>query len=771
MTRTRLHVRGAVQGVGFRPFIHRLASERALAGWVCNHPDGVLAELQGPASAIHTLLSALTREAPPAARIDTVDTEPCAPDPAAAGFHIVASVESTPAQTQPPVLPPDLATCAACLAEVADPHARRHRYPFTSCTACGPRYSIALALPYDRARTSMRDFALCPACAREYDDPSDRRHHAQPLACPACGPVLRLEEPTGAVLARADDALRATAAALRAGAIVAIAGLGGYQLVCDAGDDAAVQRLRIRKRRPDKPFALLLTPTQLDACCQVSPAERALLTSPRAPIVLLQRRADATLALAPAVAPGQPRLGVMLPASALHHLLLADGGRPLVCTSGNLGDEPMATRCDDARTRLGAIADLLLHHDRAIVRPVDDSVVRVDPRGPTLLRRARGYAPTGHRIAPAVAPPAPPILALGGHQKGTLTLLVDGVALVSQHLGDLGSLEGADLLARAAADLLAFQQVRPALVACDLHPDYASTRLAEALTAQHGARLVRVQHHHAHALACAADRDLAGSFLALTWDGAGLGDDGTVWGGEALVIEPSGFRRVGRLRRFALPGGDAASREPRRSALGLAWACLGDDPPAELSTCFTPAELATLARARDAGLAMPMTSSIGRLFDACATLIGVRQQRGYEGQAATMLEHLAAAHAEAPLAVPAWPLTPLGDLLEADPAPLIRALLTARRAAGAPGALALALHDALAVLAVAFARHAALPDVVLSGGCFQNALLTARVTSALEAAGHRVHSHAAFPANDGALSLGQAVTAARAHATATAGVA
>ena len=318
MTRTRLHVRGAVQGVGFRPFIHRLASERALAGWVCNHPGGVLAELQGPASAIRALLSALTTEAPPAARIDTVDTELVAPEPAAAGFRIVASVASAPDLAQHPVLPPDLATCAACLAEVADPRARRHRYPFTSCTACGPRYSIALALPYDRARTSMRDFPLCPACAREYDDPTDRRHHAQPLACPACGPVLRLEDPAGAVLARADDALRAAAAALRDGAIVAIAGLGGYQLLCDAGDDAAVQRLRTRKQRPDKPFALLLTAAQLEACCQVSPAERALLTSPAAPIVLLTRHEDTSLPIASAVAPGQPRLGVMLPLSLIH---------------------------------------------------------------------------------------------------------------------------------------------------------------------------------------------------------------------------------------------------------------------------------------------------------------------------------------------------------------------------------------------------------------------------------------------------------------------
>jgi hydrogenase maturation protein HypF len=665
-----------------------------------------------------------------------------------AGFQILASGAGGAVR---PVVPPDLATCAACAEEMDTPGARRHRYPFTNCTYCGPRYSIIASLPYDRPRTAMHAFPLCPDCARDYGDPLDRRFHAQPIACPVCGPRLRLLQPDGTKLIEGEPALQGAISALRAGQILALKGLGGFQLLVDATSDAAVRRLRERKRREEKPFAVMFpTREALAEACDVGAEEWRVLVSPEAPILLLRRRPGAPVV--EGVAPGNPRLGAFLPYTPLHRLLLTGVARSLVCTSGNLSDEPMAFEDEEALHRLGPLADVFLLHDRPILRPIDDSVLRVDGDGPMLLRRARGFAPLAVPL-PGLEE-APTTLALGAHQKATVALLHGGQLIMSQHLGDLTSLEGADLLARTVADLLAFFEVKLERLACDLHPDYASTRLAERLAAQWNIPLIRVQHHHAHGAACAAEQRLKGPVLALAWDGTGLGSDGTLWGGEALRIEGPSFYRVGHLKPFPLPGGEAAVREPRRSACGLLWACVGASGiPPSLAPAFEDTEWSLLQTMLAKGLQSPLTSSMGRLFDAVAGLAGLQARRGFEGQAAMALE-FAAGESVAP------PYSFEMKAGIADPAPLVEAVLR-DLAGGCDAALVAArFHDALAELALTWARLGGLPDVVLSGGCFQNARLSALVQEKLSGAGFRVHRHRLFPPNDGCISLGQAVVAA-----------
>ena len=746
MPRLRFRVRGVVQGVGFRPAIYRLAQACGLSGAVWNHPEGVTIEVQGGAEALAAFERSLRQEIPLPARVQSVRSEPLAEVSREQGFRIL---ESGGASDPRPVVPPDLAVCAACAEEVDAPGERRYRYAFTNCTACGPRYSIMAALPYDRPNTAMRGFALCPACAGEYADPGDRRFHAQPVACPACGPRLRACRPDGATVAEGEDALTAATRLLKDGGVLALKGLGGYQLLVDATSAEAVQRLRDRKRREAKPFAVMFPDlVSLRAACSVSPEERRWLTAPEAPILLLRRRGPGSVTAG--VAPGNPRLGAFLPYTPLHRLLLAGMDRPLVCTSGNLSDEPMAFDDAEALARLGGLADLFLAHDRPILRPVDDSVLRLDGDGPTLLRRARGFAP----LALPLGLEGPCVLALGAHQKATVALLKDGELIMSQHLGDLGSAEGADLLARTADDLLAFFGARPERLACDLHPDYASTRLAEALAETWQVPLVRVQHHHAHGAACAAEHGLGQPCLALAWDGTGLGTDGTLWGGEALIVNGDAVQRLGHLRTFPLPGGEAAVREPRRSACGLLWGLRGAGaPPPGLAAAFDGPDWDLLLAMLDKGLHCPETSSIGRLFDAVAALAGLPARQTFEGQAAMALEYAAGDRVAPPYA---WALR---DGV-ADPAPLVEGVLL-DLAAGCDATLVAArFHAALAELALAWAKLAGLPDVLLSGGCFQNARLTTVVQARLAGAGFRVHRHRAFPPNDGCISLGQAAVAA-----------
>lgn len=755
MPRQRLQIQGIVQGVGFRPSAYQLALARGLTGQVWNHAEGVTLEVQGPAAALADFVRALREDLPPPARVTRLEVLEV---PEVAGEAAFSILPSGTGGIQRPVVPPDLAVCGACAAEMDTPGERRYRYPFTNCTRCGPRYSLIEGLPYDRPRTAMKGFPLCADCDREYRDPRDRRFHAQPVACPACGPRLTLRNPQGAALAEGEAALVGAVATLQGGGVLALKGLGGYQLLVDATSAAAVAGLRARKRREAKPFAVMFPDLgSLEAACEVSPGEVAWLTGPEAPILLLPRRPTAQVVAG--VAPDNPRLGAFLPSTPLHRLLLGEVGRPLVCTSGNLSDEPMAFKDEEALARLGGLADAFLTHDRPILRPVDDSVLRVDGDGPTLLRRARGFAPLARdldrNLARNLDRPGPCVLALGAHQKNTVSLLKEGQLIMSQHLGDLSSLAGADLQARTVADLLAFFGASPEVLACDLHPDYASTRLAERLAADWGLPLRRIQHHHAHGAACAAEHGLEGPVLALAWDGTGLGTDGTLWGGEALRLEGATCTRVGHLKPFPLPGGEAAAREPRRSACGLLWATRGAGPsPHSLAPAFVGPEWALLQTMLGRGLNSPVTSSIGRLFDAVAALAGLSPRRGFEGQAAMALEFAAGDR----MAVPyAWHLE--GGI--ADPAPLVAEVLQ-DLAAGCPaGEVAARFHTALAELALAWARLGGVPDVVLSGGCFQNARLAAEVQARLLGQGFRVYRHRDYPPNDGCISLGQAVLAAR----------
>jgi hydrogenase maturation protein HypF len=750
--RVSITVRGVVQGVGFRPFVHRAATRRRLTGWVQNRSGGVSAEVQGAAPDVCELVDTLRRAAPAGARVESIEVVDL-PLAEVQGFRILPSVRRARSGA---ILPADIATCAICSRETATPGERRFRHAFASCASCGPRYSIVEALPYDRPRTTMRAFAMCPACAREYRDADDRRFHAQAVACPACGPTLRLLSPEGREIVRGEPALQSAIEALRGGRIVALKGLGGYQLVADAGDPAAVAQLRARKRRSEKPFAVLFASVAAAReVCEVSRAEESALSAPQAPILLLDRsRTAAGGAMVTAgVAPGSPRLGAMLPCTPLHRFLVEGVGGPLVCTSGNLSEEPICIDDRDALLRLAGIADVFLAHDRLIARPIDDSVARVGPGGVEVLRRARGFTPL-----PISVPGVPAgIVALGAQLKSTVAVTLEDEVVVSQHLGDLHLADASELLERTVGDLVRLLGVRPRIVAADLHPDYASSRLAERLAAQWGLALERVQHHHAHVAACLAEHGFEGSALGLVWDGAGLGPDGTLWGGEALLVRGAVWRRVAHLRPFRLAGGERAIAEPWRAALGLLALVSRADALAWATRRLGEAGARVTMTMLDRGVNAPVTTSIGRLFDAVAALAGLRDVNGFEAQAAIELENAAADEDGAE----PYPL-PLGsgEPAVADWAPLVAAVL-ADVAAGTPVSLVAArFHAALAVLAEETAVRAAVPQVVLTGGCFQNLRLARDVRRRLLARGFAVLSPRGVPPNDGGISLGQAVVAA-----------
>jgi len=747
--RSRILVRGTVQGVGFRPFVHRQATALGLAGWVINSSAGVVVEAEGDPGRIAVLVREI-REGPPAnATVDSVETRTIAPrwDD---GFEIRASDAAGACTAQ--VLP-DFATCPDCLAELFDPADRRYRYPFINCTHCGPRYSIIEDIPYDRARTSMRRFAMCSACRAEYDNPADRRFHAEPNACAECGPRITLWNASGATLCDDDDALTAAAAAMRAGSIIAMKGIGGFHLLVDARNEIAVQRLRGRKRREEKPFAVMF-PSLADvaASCRVRPAEEALLTAPARPIVLLRRTGGP---IAAAVAPSNPWLGALLPYTPLHHLLMRELGFPVVATSGNISDEPIVSDEGEALERLGGIADLFLVHDRPIVRPVDDSVARVVCGRELLLRRARGYAPAPIELKGARSG----ILALGGHLKGTVALTHADSAVLSQHIGDLDMIEARAAHTRAAKDLVQLYAEPPVLAVRDLHPDYASTRAAEAS----GLPVLAVQHHLAHVAACMAEHGLEPRVLGVAWDGTGYGPDGTIWGGEFLRVTAGGWSRFAKLRPFRLPGGDRAIREPRRAALGLLHEAYGERAfeMSELApiSAFSPTELGVVRQMLVRGINAPVTSSAGRLFDAFAALAGLHQTCAYEGQAAIELEGVADDQATGRryrFAIRQGDDTAF--IVDWEPA-LAEALADLR--AGVPTAeISAAFHDGLASAIADVAVRAGEQTVALTGGCFQNARLTESTVAALRAAGLDAVWHRRVPPNDGGLALGQAAWAA-----------
>ncbi|MFO0573407.1 MAG: carbamoyltransferase HypF [Polyangia bacterium] len=752
-----LRIEGAVQGVGFRPFVFRLAQRLGLGGHVRNTGDAVELEVEGDGAVLAAFERDLTTEAPPAARLVRITTRPL-PARGVRAFTIAASHDRGGERTGV-ALQPDAATCAPCLAEVLSPRDRRSRYPFTTCDACGPRYTVAERLPFDRAGTTLRDFPMCADCAREYADPASRRFHAQTITCPACGPQLSLRAPSGELLAEREAALQGAAAALQRGEIVAALGLGGYHLLVDASSERAVQRLRARKRRPHKPLAVMAASLdQAEELARLDDVSAQLLGAPAAPIVLVPGRAR----LAPSVAPALTSLGVVLAHTPLHHLLLGAVGRPLVATSGNLSDEPLCTEAESARQRLGAVADLFLDHDRRIARPLDDSVVQVVGGRSQLLRRGRGFVPASLPLPTGLGPIEEirrPRLGLGAHLKSALALAAGARLHLGEHLGTLGSARTRAHLVEQAAALPALLGLQPAAIglACDAHPGYFSTELAEG--ADPGVR--RVQHHHAHALAALCDAGDAvrqGPVLAAVWDGGGDGTDGTIWGGELLALGPDGScTRVASLRPFPLPGGEQAVREPRRAALGLLYALRGpalfQSLPPSLRALFSETELRLLRDMLARGVNAPVCSSVGRLFDAVAALCGVRATSTYEGQAAMELEALATDAA----AEPPYPIALAAARL--DWAPLVEAVLHDRGSGVSAAQVAARLHRGLSQALVRAALQAGGRDVLLTGGVFQNRLLSEEAVRGLRAAGLTPHWPQHVPPSDGGIAVGQALYA------------
>jgi hydrogenase maturation protein HypF len=746
-----------VQGVGFRPFVYNLALSLGLSGWVLNDAGGVVMEAEGASPALDQFLLKLKDSAPPVARVEAIEASR-QPPAGYQNFEIRPSAEASDGY-QP--VSPDIALCPDCKAEILDSADRRHRYPFTNCTRCGPRFTIIEDMPYDRPRTTMKSFTMCSACQQEYDDPADRRFHAQPNACPVCGPRLELVDHEGKAVENSDP-LALAAYLLRDGKIVALKGLGGFLLACDATNNRAVAELRQRKHRPSKPFAVMMySPEHVEAHCFLSKTERQTLLSPQAPIVLLPW--VVTSDLAPAVAPGLKQLGVMLPYTPLHQLLMASVKRPLVMTSGNLSEEPICRENREALERLKGIADYFLLHNRPIHAVYDDSVVMVERDSVQLLRRARGYAPY----------PIPlgfqslPVLACGAEDKVAFCLSRGPHAFVSQHLGDMENEETHVHFERTVALYERLFRTRPEIVAHDLHPDYLTTRYARDRAAREGLKLVGVQHHHAHVVSCLADNGVDGPAIGVAFDGTGYGVDGRLWGGEFLVVDRTGYRRAAHLEYLPLPGGAAAIRRPWRTAAGYVLATLGPEALKKvpwLGETAGPLEMGLLAQQVEKSVNTPLTSSMGRLFDAVAALLSVRGGIDYDGQAAVELEALAQEASTWDINYP-WHVQQqagmrvlcLGEMLEAiigDIALEVRPAVIARR-----------FHQTVAELVQRTCEHirdeTGLRLVALAGGVFQNRLLLNMASSRLEEAGFTVLNHRQVPTNDGGIALGQAVIAGR----------
>jgi hydrogenase maturation protein HypF len=759
MDRLAIVVRGVVQGVGFRPFVFNLAVRHRLAGFVRNQSGSVHIEVEGETRALEQFLAGLADRPPPLAHIEHLswDRKPVTGE---VGFHVLTSQDDG---FSPVFISPDIATCTECLIELFDRADRRFGYPFINCTNCGPRLTIIVAAPYDRERTTMASFVMCADCRKEYENPADRRYHAQPIACPACGPQLQLLDASGGPISTSDP-IAFFAAAIRDGKIGAMKGLGGYHLVCAASDDRAVLELRRRKHRDEKPFAVMVPAVTAAATVgEVSLAERALLKSARAPIVLLRKRQPSDISQS--VAPGNPFLGVMLPYTPLHHLLMkAVNGNPLVMTSGNRSDEPIAYR-EEALEKLAGIADVFLTHDRPIRVRCDDSVTRVVDHIELPVRRSRGYAP----LPLALPNECPcPMLAVGGQLKGTFALGRGRQAFLSHHMGDL---DHYDAFRAFEQDVLLYEQllvIRPECLVHDLHPDYASTRYAQDRAVRDGIRLMAVQHHHAHLASCMAEHGLTKPVIGVTFDGTGFGSDGAVWGGEFLVGDYRQFQRRAHLRYVGMPGGERAVREPWRMA--IAHLADAQAESAALESRFSHTEILILKKMLAAGINTALTSSAGRLFDAIASLVGLRDRVSYEGQAAVELEWLASL-------VPSgesYPFNisaaqdqepPEGPMI-VDTRPLIRAVAE-DLARGTPAAsIARRFHSTVVSVIAAVCGElrctTGINVVILSGGVFMNALLTSETVARLCGDGFRVHRHALVPPNDGGLSLGQlAIAAAR----------
>jgi hydrogenase maturation protein HypF len=753
--RRSFELKGIVQGVGFRPFVYGLAHKYSLQGWVKNSSAGVYLEVEGPPPAIEQFTEQLPLQAPPRSRIESlkfVDLPPM-------GLHGFEIQESQEEEGQYQLISPDIATCTACQEEIQTPSDRRYRYPFTNCTNCGPRFTIIKDIPYDRPKTTMARFRMCPECRREYEDPADRRFHAQPNACPACGPKLQLNDPEGNPIPTPDP-ISSAIRLLKEGRILAIKGLGGFLLACDARDPSAVETLRQRKNRPDKPFAVMLPDlSSVQEHCRIQPEEEKLLLSAESPIVLLPWKRDSSIAQA--VAPRQRYLGVMLPYTPLHHLLMKESGMALVMTSGNRSEEPIAKDNEEARIRLQGIADAYLLHDRDIYVQYDDSVIAVVKGQTHVLRRARGFAPFPVRLSFSTRP----ILACGGELKNTFCLTRDDYAFVSQHIGDMENLETLEHFQRTVEIYRKLFRIQPEAVAYDLHPEYLSTKFALAMPG----KKVGVQHHFAHLAGCLAENGEEGPAIGLSFDGLGYGTDGALWGGEFLVGDFRSFRRKAHFEYLPVPGGEAAIRHPWRMALSYVYCLLGKERLLKVLPRFAQAvqqsgpgeeKIRIILQQIDRRMNCPPTSSCGRLFDGVSALLGLCPSISFEGQAAMELEMIADEHENG---IYGFFTDREGDKEVIRLGPLMDGVLRDLESGVPLSRISGKFHNTLVKIGVTLCRkirdEGGPEKVALSGGVFQNRLLLERMKSSLESSGFKVLVHRQVPCNDGGLSLGQAVIA------------
>jgi hydrogenase maturation protein HypF len=753
----KIIIKGAVQGVGFRPFIYRLATELKLKGWVNNSASGVFIEVEGNQNILEQFLSRILQEKPPISQIYTIETDWLNPV-----NYTTFEIRHSSSGEKNAIILPDLATCSDCLQEIFDPNNRRYLYPFTNCTNCGPRYTIIEELPYDRPHTTMKVFTMCKRCQEEYENPLNRRFHAQPNACPNCGPQLQLWNQQGKILASENYALEESIKALKTGNILAIKGLGGFQLVVDARNTESVKQLRQRKHRPDKPFALMYASLEaMKFDCEVSDLEEQLLTSPQAPIVLLKRKKN-TYNLSPDVAPHNPYLGVMLPSTPLHHLLLKKIDFSIVATSGNIASEPICIDNEEALQRLGNIADLFLVHNRPIIRPVDDSVVRVIGGRPMMIRRAKGYAPFPLQINDNLlsklkqkSDSIPNILAVGGHLKNTVAILKENQAFISQHIGDLSTAEALKSFNQVMGSLKELYDFEPDIIVCDSHPDYVSSQYAKAQNLP----LIKVQHHYAHLLSCLADNNLKPPILGVTWDGTGYGDNNTIWGGEFLLLKDNKYQRIAHFSPVKLPGGEQAVKDPRRIALSLLYEIFGSENIPKLPFLETVSikELTLVKTMLSRNLNTPLTSSVGRLFDGVSAMMGICEKISFEGQGAISLEYIIG-DSETDKSYP-YEITGSSFPLVINWQLIIKSIIEDILTQKSHQKISAKFHNTLVEIIINISQKSQEKNILLTGGCFQNQYLIERAILRLKQENFCPFWHHNVPPNDGGIALGQIISA------------
>jgi len=742
--KVKIVIRGVVQGVGFRPFIYRLAKELNVNGWIINSSQGVFIEAEAERKILEQFLSKIETDRPKNSYIQSfehtwLDAE---------GFVNFEIRESLDAGSKTALVLPDISTCNDCLEEIFDPQNRRYLYPFTNCTNCGPRFSIIADLPYDRPNTTMGEFLMCEKCRVEYTDPLNRRFHAEPTACPECGPQVTLTDNRENVLFEKHEAVLAAVAAIKKGSIIALKGIGGYQLICDASNPDAVKTLRQRKRRSEKPFALMFPDAaSVIAECELSDAEHRLLTSVEAPIVLLKRKKDVKSRVSAECTFGNPYFGIMLPYSPLHHILMKELGIPVVATSGNISEEPICITEADAHAKLGDIADFFLVHDRKILRHVDDSIVRIAAGKEVMIRRARGYAPLPVVLSGIENTT---IIAAGAHLKNTIAINKDSNVFISQHIGDLENIESIDAFKKVIIDLENFYELTPDIVICDEHPDYISSKYSESLSLP----LHKVQHHYAHVLSCMVENELDEDVLGVSWDGTGYGSDGTIWGGEFITPNGFAFKRAGHFKTFRLPGGEAAIHDVWKIGFSLLYDVYGNEVfKLKNIPLLENKDVRTIMQLLDKNINSPVTSSCGRLFDGISAIIGINQHANFEAQAAMELEFAADDYKTNEYFT--FTIDEINDAYVFNWHDVIRTIVTYLAAGEKPGLIAAKFHNTLAEVIVQTAGKLKIKKVLLTGGCFMNKLLLERSVQRLEEEGFKVYTQQRVPAGDGGISLGQ----------------